>query len=129
MNNTLMLNDMVTAMLMPIFMIGILIILQVFWFFMLLDVTTSKKLVGIDKLTWVIVVILTNWLGAGIYFFAGRPEQDLKKDNKEKRPLPKPEPLKRSFSCESCTNELFVTTEKNIQCTQCGKINTVPNNN
>ena len=90
MNNTLLANDiagvMALTMLMPFLMFGFLIISQAFWFCMLLEVATSKRLVGTDKLVWVLVVVFTNWIGAIIYFIAGRP----KPEHKVKRPLPVP---------------------------------------
>lgn len=42
-----------------------------FWLWMLIDVCT-KEFDGNEKLIWVLVVVLANWLGALIYFFIGR---------------------------------------------------------
>lgn len=47
----------------------------VFWFWMLIDCATREPSTGNDKIVWVIVIALTHWLGALIYFFARRPQR------------------------------------------------------
>ena len=59
-------------MLLPLLMIAFLIFSQGFWIWMLVDSATNKRLIGNDKLVWVLVVVFTNWIGALVYFFAGR---------------------------------------------------------
>ncbi len=44
-----------------------------FWIWMIVDVATRKFESDNEKIVWVLVVIFTNWIGALIYFFAGRP--------------------------------------------------------
>ena len=56
-----------------ILMIGALF--TVFWIWMLIDALTNKSLRDTEKLIWVVVIILTHFLGALIYFFIGRPKR------------------------------------------------------
>ncbi|MGJ8654414.1 MAG: PLD nuclease N-terminal domain-containing protein [Opitutaceae bacterium] len=46
-----------------------------FWIWMLIDCLKYEKSEGNDKLIWVLVLVLTNWIGALIYFFVRRPER------------------------------------------------------
>jgi len=48
------------------------LISSVFWLWMLIDALTSKNLAGNDKIIWVIVILFLHFVGALIYFFAGR---------------------------------------------------------
>jgi hypothetical protein len=43
-----------------------------FWIWMLIDSIRNESLVGNEKVAWVLVIALTHFLGAIIYFFAGR---------------------------------------------------------
>jgi hypothetical protein len=53
--------------------LGILAILAfVFWIWMLVDAIANPRLSGTEKIVWVLVVIFLHFLGALIYFFAGR---------------------------------------------------------
>jgi hypothetical protein len=44
----------------------------VFWIWMLIDAIKSERLQNGEKVAWVLVIALTHFLGAVIYFFAGR---------------------------------------------------------
>lgn len=46
-----------------------------FWIWMLIDCLKYEESEGNDKLIWVLVIVLTNWIGALIYFFVRRPER------------------------------------------------------
>jgi hypothetical protein len=46
-----------------------------FWIWMLIDCITNEPSEGNDKLIWVVVIVLTNWLGALIYFIVRRPQR------------------------------------------------------
>lgn len=46
-----------------------------FWIWMLVDCLKNEEPEGNDKIIWVLVIILTNWIGALIYFFVRRPER------------------------------------------------------
>ncbi len=61
-----------------VYSFGSLIVLAVlmafvFWIWMLVDCATKEPSEGNDKVIWVLVIVLTNWVGALIYFFARRP--------------------------------------------------------
>ncbi len=44
-----------------------------FWVWMLVDCIQNEPSEGNDKIVWVVVIALTGWIGALIYFFARRP--------------------------------------------------------
>jgi hypothetical protein len=46
-----------------------------FWIWMLVHAITNTGLTDIEKLIWVIVILFTHFIGAVIYFFAGRPKR------------------------------------------------------
>jgi Phospholipase_D-nuclease N-terminal len=54
------------------FMIPIGIAIFAFWIWMLIDCIKNESHTGNEKVAWVLVIALTHWLGALIYFFAGR---------------------------------------------------------
>ena len=56
----------------PLQMLGILC--TVFWIWMLVHALSNKGLRDTEKLTWVVVLIFTHFLGALICFFVGRPK-------------------------------------------------------
>jgi uncharacterized membrane protein YedE/YeeE len=61
-----------------IFMLPFLLIglaLFAFWVWMLIDCATKESSQGNDKLVWIVVIALTNWVGAAIYFFVRRPQR------------------------------------------------------
>lgn len=47
----------------------------VFWIWMLVDCLKYESSVGNEKLVWALVIVLTNWIGALIYFFVRRAER------------------------------------------------------
>jgi hypothetical protein len=63
------------AMLLPLLLFGFVVLSQGFWIWMIVDSATNPRLVGNDKLMWVLIVVFTNWIGALIYFFAARPRR------------------------------------------------------
>ena len=46
-----------------------------FWVWMLVECATKEPGQGNDKVVWIIVIALTNWIGAAIYFFVRRPQR------------------------------------------------------
>ena len=44
-----------------------------FWIWMLIDCATKESSQGNDKLIWIIVIALTHFIGAAIYFLVRRP--------------------------------------------------------
>jgi len=55
----------------PLFLIGILG--TAFWIWMLIDCATKESSQGNDKIVWIIVIALTHFIGALIYFLVRRP--------------------------------------------------------
>ncbi len=48
------------------------LIAMIFWIWMIVDCARNSRLQGSAKVVWLLVIILTNWVGALIYFFARR---------------------------------------------------------
>ena len=47
----------------------------VLWIWMLVDCATKEPSEGNDKLTWILIIVLTHWIGALIYLLARRPKR------------------------------------------------------
>ena len=47
----------------------------VLWIWMLTDCIQHERSEGNDKLIWVLVIVLTGWIGALIYLFVRRPRR------------------------------------------------------
>ena len=47
----------------------------IFWIWMLVDCATKEPSTGNDKVVWILVIALTHWIGALIYFFVRRPQR------------------------------------------------------
>lgn len=46
-----------------------------FWIWMLIDCAKNEPRKGNDRIVWILVIALTHWIGAAIYFFVRRPER------------------------------------------------------
>ena len=46
-----------------------------FWVWMLIDCATKEPSEGNDKVIWILVIVLTGWIGALVYYFARRPQR------------------------------------------------------
>ena len=57
----------------PFFLIGVLG--TIFWIWMLVDCVTKEPSEGNDKIVWVVVIVLTHWIGALIYYLVRRPKR------------------------------------------------------
>ena len=47
----------------------------ILWIWMLIDCAVNEPSDGNDKLVWVLIIVLTNWIGALIYLLVRRPER------------------------------------------------------
>jgi hypothetical protein len=47
----------------------------VFWILMIIECATKEPSYGNDKLTWILIIIFTHWVGALIYYFVRRPQR------------------------------------------------------
>jgi hypothetical protein len=47
----------------------------IFWIWMIVECATKESNQGNDKIVWIIVIVLTHWIGALIYFFVRRPQR------------------------------------------------------
>jgi hypothetical protein len=45
----------------------------VFWIWMIIDCATNEPSEGNEKIVWILVIVLTHWIGALISYFVRRP--------------------------------------------------------
>jgi hypothetical protein len=55
-----------------LFFIALGLLAFVFWIWMLIDAIKNPGLSGTERIVWVLVIVFLHFLGALIYFFAGR---------------------------------------------------------
>ncbi len=63
------------AVIFKLFLFPLLLLGFVFWVWMLVHAITNKGLGDGEKIAWVLAILFTQWLGALLYFFIGRPKQ------------------------------------------------------
>ena len=79
-----MLAAMMGPELIPVFALGLIfcfllplvLAVFVFWIWMLVSAVQNKGLTDGEKIAWVLVIVLTHWLGALLYFFIGHPKRN-----------------------------------------------------
>jgi hypothetical protein len=59
----------------PLVVFPLALLLLGFWIWMIVDCATKEPSEGNDKIIWILVILLTNWIGALIYFLVRRPER------------------------------------------------------
>ena len=47
----------------------------VFWIWMIVDCATNEPSEGNDKVVWILIIVLTQIIGALIYYFVRRPKR------------------------------------------------------
>ena len=47
----------------------------VLWIWMIVDCATKEPSEGNNKVIWILVIVLTGWIGALIYYLVRRPER------------------------------------------------------
>lgn len=60
-------------------MMGLNIAGIIFWIFMLVDVAKRKFKKEDEKLVWILIVVLTSWIGALVYYFVVKKKEDAAK--------------------------------------------------
>jgi phospholipase D-like protein len=60
------------GILLILFFIALGLLAFVFWIWMLVDAIKNPGLSGTERIVWVLVIVFLHFLGALIYFFAGR---------------------------------------------------------
>jgi len=48
---------------------------SILWIWMIVDCATKEKAEGNEKLVWILIIVLTHWIGALIYLLARRPKR------------------------------------------------------
>ncbi len=54
---------------------GLAVGATVLWIWMLVDCASKEPDEGNEKLVWILIIILTHWIGALIYLIVRRPER------------------------------------------------------
>ena len=54
---------------------GFCIVGTILWIWMIVDCATKEPSEGNDKLIWILIIVLTHWIGALIYYLARRPKR------------------------------------------------------
>jgi Phospholipase_D-nuclease N-terminal len=52
----------------------VLILTTIFWLWMLIDCLQNRRIQGVEKLVWVLVILFLHVLGAVLYFAIGREQ-------------------------------------------------------
>jgi hypothetical protein len=55
--------------------LGLLLGLTGLWIWMIIDCATNEVGPGDDRLIWILVVVLTDWIGALVYLTVRRPKR------------------------------------------------------
>jgi len=64
-------------MVIPLFLIFLVIGIggTILWIWMIVDCATKEPSEGNDKLIWILIIVLTHWIGALIYLLVRRPQR------------------------------------------------------
>ena len=80
------------------------ILLIVFWIYMLIDCVKSED-DNITKLMWVLILLYGSWVGAIVYYYIKKPENDRRKNIRNLD--------EEDIKNRNNTNERFQSMEKN----------------
>jgi hypothetical protein len=47
----------------------------IFWIWMIVECATKEPAQGNDKIVWILIIVLAQWIGALVYFFVRRPQR------------------------------------------------------
>ena len=47
----------------------------IFWVTMIIECATKESTQGNTKLIWILIIVLTHWIGALVYYFVRRPQR------------------------------------------------------
>jgi prolipoprotein diacylglyceryltransferase len=47
----------------------------IFWIWMIVECATKEPNQGNDKIVWILIIVLTGWIGGLIYYFVRRPQR------------------------------------------------------
>ena len=51
------------------------IVALAFWVWMLIDCVSNEPSEGNDKVVWILIIVLTGWIGGLVYYFVRRPQR------------------------------------------------------
>ncbi len=63
------------VMILPLLLLVIGVGGTALWIWMLVDCATREPSEGNDKLVWILIIVLTHWIGALIYLLVRRPKR------------------------------------------------------
>ena len=55
--------------------LSIVVSLTVLWIWVLIDCIKNESTEGNERIVWVVVIVVTHWIGALIYLIARRPQR------------------------------------------------------
>ncbi len=67
--------EIVFVFLFGLFIFAIGIGVTILWIWMIIDCATKEPSEGNDKVIWILIIVLTSWVGALIYLLVRRPER------------------------------------------------------
>ncbi len=56
-------------------LVGMTCLMSIIWIWALVDCVMNEPSEGNDKIVWVVIIVLTNWIGALLYFAVRRPKR------------------------------------------------------
>ncbi|MFC1453066.1 PLDc N-terminal domain-containing protein [Verrucomicrobiota bacterium] len=59
----------------PILVFLVVIGGSILWIWMIVDCATKEPSEGNDKLVWILIIVLTHWIGALMYLLVRRPKR------------------------------------------------------
>ena len=72
----------------------------VFWIWMLIHAVTNKGLSDGEKVAWALVILFLHFIGALIYFFAGRPKAKTRRGWRNHLRLMSHAPVRSHHRCQ-----------------------------
>ena len=65
----------IIALLLPLLGLVVGVGGTILWIWMIVDCATKEPSEGNDKLIWILIIVLTHWIGALIYLLVRRPKR------------------------------------------------------
>ncbi len=66
--------EIIPCIIFPLFaLVGIAA--TILWIWTIIDCATKEPSEGNDKIIWIIVIVVTHWIGSLIYIFVRRPQR------------------------------------------------------
>ncbi len=60
-----------------LFVISLVVLVNVFWIWMLVDAIKNQGLTEGEKIGWVLAIVFLHFIGSILYFFIGHPKRNV----------------------------------------------------